>query len=133
MKRLLILLAAGAAMQVSAAELTLSCIGPESDDCPVAVDATLQTERLSASFRLGSTGTTPNRVVLDFCTGSATSGAGWYADICVSSGTHRVLNGELTKRQLAEGAIIFETRKTQAVCLLNGSQANAKPICTKVQ
>ncbi len=48
---------------------------------------------------------------------------------CGLSGTHRVMGGELTKRQLAQDFMRFATRKVEASCALNSSNAApARPV-----
>ncbi len=129
MKRMLIALAFWASSLAGAAEVTLACIGPESDDCPMALNLNADMEALVATFDGprkpdGSGGM--ERVTLAWTSlhftlfgggtvlqwGPGTSAIALY-------GTSRPLNGELTKRQMAQAAIVFETIRHQASCRLD--------------
>ncbi len=117
MNRLLTALALCIPLYVSAAGLTISCIGPESDDCPVA-----DSEALLATFLTRKEDGTFERNEVSWCTGFNIGGSGPYRWLplsqgpCTLDGRHRILNGELTKRQLAESSIAFSTRRYEAFC-----------------
>lgn len=114
----------------SAAELTISCIGTESDTCPVKVEAKLSSERLLAYLQFPKPGGGTEGVLFGWC-GPQTSGGfstpgGWSRDStgCNGTGVFQVINGEFTKRQLADSYIVFESRKTEGFC--GGDKA---PLC----
>lgn len=105
----------------SAGELSISCIGEESTNCPVVVDVTLRQERLTAEFQVGTTAGGFSTTTLNFCgyEGSAANiyHGEWVANQkCVVGGRFRVLNGELTKQKLADGAMRFEIHTGMAYC-----------------
>jgi len=104
-------------------ELSISCIGAESSSCPVAVDVTLDRERLTAQFAQKDSSGNYAIGVLGWC-GDTLSGRGrWDTDRgCVTSGKFRVLNGELTKQQLAEGTMLFEIHTVVAMCSSTSSE-----------
>ncbi len=121
MKRLLFALALCAASPCFAGTLKIACIGPESGDCPVAVDATLDTERLSVSFITGPARAdgTHATVKTGWCGPSRDrpkGGWGFSEQGCAELGTFRVVNGELTKRQLAQGQVQFGIFSPMAIC-----------------
>ncbi|MDZ7863398.1 hypothetical protein [Acidovorax sp.] len=114
MKRLLLSLALCAPMLASAATISLSCIGPVSDDCPMAADVTLDREALYIEFSVPKAGGGFELGTLGWCgVGSQDWGPG---KECYQQGTYRVLNGELTKRQLGQNHVYFKTRKVLAGC-----------------
>ncbi|MFN9473019.1 hypothetical protein [Acidovorax sp.] len=104
-----------------AGELSISCVGEESPNCPVVVDVTLRQERLTAEFQVGAAAGGSTATILNFCgyEGSAANiyYGEWVANQkCVVGGKFRVLNGELTKQQLADGAMRFEIHTVMAFC-----------------
>lgn len=111
MKRTVAALALCLPVFVEAAEMSISCIGAESNDCAVAIDVTLDRERLTAQFVQRTSGGGSAVSNLGWC-GSEFSGLGrWDSDGgCVTTGKYRILNGGLTKQQLADGAMRFEGR-----------------------
>ena len=119
--------------------LRLSCIGPDTDDCSVAVDVKLQGDGLLATVST-EPGGGGQRSSFEWCTGFSITGDAplrWWASKgspCLLWGTSRPLNGELTKRQLAEAYATFETRTVEAVCQFGGPGLTSRqPACTKVQ
>ncbi len=121
MKRLLIALALCAASPCFAGTLKIACIGPESGDYPVAIDATLDTERLSVSFITGPARAdgTHATVKTGWCGPSRDRpkvGWGISEQGCAEAGTFRVVNGELTKRKLAQGQVQFGIFSPMAIC-----------------
>lgn len=122
MNRLLTALALCVPLYASAADLTISCIGPESDDCPVAVDVVTDSEAFIATFLTRKEDGTFERNEVSWCTGFNIGGGGPYRWLplsqgpCFLSGRHRTVNGELTKRQLAESSISFSTQRYEALC-----------------
>lgn len=133
MKNILCTLAISAATLASAGEVAFSCIGPDSDDCSIRVDATISNERLTAML---STGERPGDVdsteTLGWCGPGdvQTNGyAGWFKfPECHTVGNFRVINGELTKRQLAEGKVTFIFTKVAGICNTTSS-TDKKPQC----
>ena len=117
MKRTFAMFFMAVPLWASAGTISIRCIGPESDNCPIAIDATLSQERLTTQFllRTPSGGFAAN--VLAWC-GADGSGVGQWVTGggCVTSGKFRVLNGELTKQQLADGSIQFEMHAPMAFC-----------------
>lgn len=118
----------------AAGEVSFSCIGAESDDCPMNVDVTLDDERLNVSGYVNLHQPNPDRFVLHWCSAKGTAGtpsyipAGWRpVDGCYEKGTFRVLNGELSKRQLATANVFFEVRKSLGLCSLPDN----KPKCAR--
>lgn len=104
-----------------AGELSISCMGEESPNCPVVVDVTLRQERLTAEFQVGTPAGGSTTTTLNFCgyEGSAANiyYGHWVANQkCVVGGKFRVLNGELTKQQLADGVMRFEIHTVMASC-----------------
>lgn len=117
-------------------KVAISCMGgSDHGDCPVAVDVRLDNERLSTIFQVPSANGTRQQMVLEWCGNSTANGqpAGWVPfgqHRCVLSGTYRVLGGELTQRQLAQAFIGFTTRKVEASCALDHSNAaEGRPVC----
>lgn len=121
MKRALSTIALLVPLVASAGDIAISCIGPESDDCPVAVDVRLELEKLVATFWAAGKSQT-----LNWCSGSTFSAPHWSSMECNVWGDFRVINGELTKRQLAEGAVSFEIRRLHTFCTVDLS---GKPVC----
>jgi hypothetical protein len=129
-QHLLVFFALCTPLLASAAELTISCIGPESDHCPVKVEARLSEERLVAYLQFPQPSGGTQGAVFGWC-GPQSSGAfstpgGWSRDStgCKGTGVFQVINGEFTKRQLADSYIVFESRKTEGFCA--GGKA---PLC----
>lgn len=121
MKRLISAVALCLPLFASAGELSISCIGEESASCPVVVDVTLRQERLTAEFQMATVAGGPSTTTLNFCgyQGSAANiyYGEWVANQkCVVGGKFRVLNGELTKQQLADGVMKFEIHTGMAYC-----------------
>jgi len=104
-------------------ELSISCIGAETNSCPVAVDVTLDRERLIAKFSQKDSSGNHAIGILGWC-GDAISGHGrWDSDGgCGTTGKFRVLNGELTKQQLADGTMQFEIHTIMAMCSSSNSE-----------
>lgn len=122
MKRMLSAMALVIPFVASAGEISVTCIGPESDDCPVAVDVRLEIEKLVATFNAGD-----KAERLSWCGGTTFSAPRWSSGECSAVwGDFRVVNGELTKRQLAEGAISFEIRRLHTFCSVD---LTGKPVC----
>lgn len=133
MKRVLIALALCASLFAGAAEVNISCIGPESDDCPMVVDLNPDMDALIASFdgKRNVDGSV-ERLSLTWCAPFTTGSEPlqWLSDpsytTCAVNGKSRPLNGELTKRQMAQASLVFETRRSQVNC-------NDRPIgCTAI-
>lgn len=121
MKRLISAVALGLPLLACAGELSISCIGEESAICPVVVDVTLRQERLTAEFQVATAAGGTSTTTLNFCgyEGSAANiyYGEWVANNkCVVGGKFRVLNGELTKQQLADGVMRFEIHTVMAYC-----------------
>lgn len=123
----------------SAGKLRIACIGPESDDCPVSVDVKLQGDGLLASFYPAPRGVGATPVLVEWCSGFSVTGDSplrWWSSKgspCPLWGTSRPVNGELTKRELAEGYVTFETRTMEALCQFRSSSpTNNPPICAKL-
>lgn len=117
-------------------KVTVSCIGGRDyGDCPVAVDVRLANERLTAAFHFPNADGTRQFTVLEWCGNALASDQprGWVpfgSRRCVMSGSYHVVGGELTQRQLAQGFMQFTTRKVEASCALDGSNAAAaRPVC----
>ena len=120
-KRLIFAVALCLPLLASAGELSISCIGEESASCPVVVDVTLRQERLTAEFQVAAAAGGASTATLNFCgyEGSAANiyYGEWVANQkCVVGGNFRVLNGELTKQQLADGVMKFEIHTVMAYC-----------------
>jgi len=121
MKRLIAAVALCFPLFASAGQLSISCIGAESSNCPIAIDATLRQERLTAQFLVRNEGGGYTTSTLGFCGYEGSAGSlhrgEWIAGSrCNVSGVFRVVNGELTKQQLADGAIQFEIQTPMAFC-----------------
>lgn len=120
MNRVLTALALCAPLIAGAAELDISCIGPESDDCPVTVDVVLERETLVASFYQRQADGTLQREEAFWCRGMGVeSPYRWLHPawgICEPTASFRVLGGEFSKRQLAQAGIVFSTRQVQSLC-----------------
>lgn len=133
MKCLLVALALCAPLIAGAAELEISCIGQDSDDCPMAVNLNPNMEALVASFdgQRNADGSV-ERVYLTWCTPYSVSSEPlqWLSDpsytTCALSGRSRPVNGELTKRQMAQASLVLETRRSQVHC----SSAGQSAVCT---
>jgi len=123
MKSILAALLLCAPLLASAADLSIFCIGPDSDDCPMAVEVNLSNEALVASINQARADGSVERVDLAWCDhGFSIMGNIPYSwaplspSLCTRSGRHRAINGELTKRQMAEAGVTFSTRRVQAGC-----------------
>lgn len=117
MKSTMAVLALCLPVLAQAGELSLSCVGAESNHCPVAVDVTLDRERLTAQYVQGMPGSEQAVVTLGWCGDTASGRGRWDTDRgCVTTGKFRVLNGELTRQQLADGAMQFEIHALMAMC-----------------
>lgn len=137
MQRLLIalVLALCAPLCASAATLQMACSGAESDDCPVVMYFTADMETLIASYD-GPTRPdgTAQRVDLAWCNPFSLAGnaptqwdpASYSSYSCPTTGKMQPLRGELTRRQLAQASVVFETRRLQTYCHAYG----APPQCT---
>lgn len=121
MKRLILAATLCFPLFASAGELSISCLGAESSNCPVVVDVTLRQERLTAEFQVGAPGGGSSTTTLNFCGYEGSAANIYYGEWvasqkCVVGGKFRVLNGELTKQQLADGVIRFEIHTGMAYC-----------------
>lgn len=119
MKQVFFALVLFAPLFATAGQLRFSCIGPNTPDCPLAIEATLNNERLTVQFITGPAvgGFYPN-ATLGYCAKSPwRSEAGWTERGCVETGTFRVLNGELTKLQLSKVQPKFEFHSPAAFCM----------------
>lgn len=128
-QHLLVFFALCTPLLASAAELTISCIGPESDHCPVKVEARLSEERLVAYLQVPQPSGGTQGAVFGWC-GPQSSGAfstpgGWSRDStgCKGTGVFQVINGEFTKRQLADSYIVSNPARRRASAL------EARPPC----
>ncbi|EJE54137.1 hypothetical protein PMI14_00968 [Acidovorax sp. CF316] len=134
MKRILAALALCAPLIAGAADLDISCLGPESDDCPMAVNLNPDMEALFAFFDGQRNGDgSVGRVAFLWCTPFTLMGNAplqWLdassTTTCALTGKSRPINGELTKRQMAQAALVFETRRSQVYC----SAIDRPPGCT---
>lgn len=120
MKRLLLALSLTLPLFATAGTLKISCIGAEVSDCPVAVDVTLANESLTAAI---VTGLKPDNTYITttfgWCGPTAYIEKGyWSLKSCNTTGSFRVIDGEYTKRQLAEGIIQFGVYKPLALCMM---------------
>ncbi len=108
----------------NAGQISFTCIGQESDDCPVTVEVTLDNEMLLVNGRDVAAAPVEVRHTFFWCSERGLPGQpayvskGWKTGLanCNEKGTFRVLNGELTKRQLADADMLFEIRKNVAYC-----------------
>lgn len=117
MKRTIAALALCLPLLAQAGELSISCIGAESRNCLVAIDVTPYRERFTAQFVQKTPTGGSVASTLGWC-GSDVSGLGrWDSDGgCVATGKFRILNGALTKQQLADSAMRFEIHALMALC-----------------
>ncbi len=104
----------------TAGTIRIACIGPEVADCPVTVDVTLATESLTAAVVTGMRdNTTYTSTSFGWCGPSSHIAKGyWSSKSCTETGSFRVINGEYTKRQLAQGIIQFGVYRPLAVCMM---------------
>lgn len=104
----------------TAGTIKIACIGPEVADCPVAVDVTLVRESLTAAVVNGMRDqTTYTSTSFGWCGPNSYIDKGyWSSKSCNETGTFRVINGEYTKRQLAEGIIQFGVYRPLALCMM---------------
>lgn len=121
MKRLISAVALCLPLLAWAGELSISCIGEESASCPVVVDVTLRQERLTAEFQVATAAGGTSTTTLNFCGYPGSAANIYYGEWvahqkCVVGGKFRVLNGELTKQQLADGVMRFEIHTGMAYC-----------------
>ena len=119
MKRLLFtMVVLCAPLFATAGTLSIKCIGPESETCPVAVDVTLFNEKLqtefliksSVGFEVGSLGW------CERIEGTGARSVGWEPRGCYTTGTFRIVDGGLTMKQLATGSISFTMTQLKAFC-----------------
>lgn len=112
-----------------AADVTVTCIGAESDDCPVAVDVNLNFEQLIGRFENRPIPNGPVEITrLYWCSGTTFSEPRWSTQQCTTFGRFRVVKGDLTKRQLADGKLAFEVVKLHTYC--RNDEITKRPICT---
>ena len=118
MKRTFAIFFLAAPLLAAAGTLSIKCIGPESDNCPVSIDVSLVDEKFQAEylikssvgFEVGSLGW------CERIQGTGSRSVGWEPHACYTTGNFRVVNGELTMRQLAAGSISFTMTKLKAFC-----------------
>lgn len=129
MKRVLVISALCAPLFAFSAEITISCIGAESDDCPVVVDVNLDGERLVGKFAARPSPTSPvQEGRLFWCSGTTFSGPGWSSgEECTVYGRYRILNGELTKRQMADALLTFDVYRKHTMC--QNDVKTGRPVC----
>lgn len=120
MKNLILLAVLSLPMFATAGTIKIACIGPEAADCPVAVDVTLERESLTATVVSGMRDhTTYTSTTLGWCGPNSYIAKGyWSSKSCNETGSFRVIDGEYTMRQLAEGIIQFGVYRPLALCMM---------------
>ncbi|MBB6559088.1 hypothetical protein HNP48_001752 [Acidovorax soli] len=119
MKRLLFAFALCTPLLASAGQLEFSCIGPDAPDCPLAIDATFENERLTVAYVTGpAINLNHPTTTVGYCAISPwNSHVAWTPAGCYETGTYRIINGELTKLQVAKAMVTFEWHQRAGFCM----------------